>query len=368
MTVRRCISSHLTTKVAEFRNPQGKESNWLYKPGKIENYGVHTFKVLSAEAASALLCVTAVIETFAYSFFALMGLLAYPCTDYFLNISIDYLSSSGFTIFWNMGNLIIFNPFCTNITTHESFTRFSMDHMTRGKIFKAVIIGLDIACIFYSIIFKVPYKSKGHLARELVDTPFLRIEDRCYVADWFRTIEAEGGSIPKNINNRLLKDIKERADKDIEILKQGSEFIKDYFLNATEIDEDSHEAIKTSMPDCFEFILARTFFIYIFGDKKNEPLPSFLKHKTIKAIGALRNEYKNNTQLEDAFYPLITSIDNFKNVQLNREVLKAFNDLKGPIYGELRGGFIKYCLSEALNTAGEQKTSKNYFCLSFQRA
>lgn len=116
----RCLSSRLTTELLKFRNPPGEEG-WNLSP--IYNLNRSRLgKLIVAEVGVALLVLTATIETIVYSIFSLSSAFLLPFTSTPFNHSWRLLKSSGFTVFWNIGNFLD-NPFHQRVFTQESIVR-----------------------------------------------------------------------------------------------------------------------------------------------------------------------------------------------------------------------------------------------------
>lgn len=113
----------MTTELLKFKNPLKKEENWVNTEIKTHQL-TYIGRVITAELGSALLTLTAMIETVFYTvFFIGIGVLSLcvsvACPDssvhQFLKrscIHLKHLSSScGFTISWNLLNLLSDNFF-----------------------------------------------------------------------------------------------------------------------------------------------------------------------------------------------------------------------------------------------------------------
>lgn len=352
----RCISSYLTTQIAEFRNPQKNEANWLFQKEKIENYWVHSGKVVTAQIATIILCVTATVETVAYTVFAAASLVTLPFTSKYLKGSYCYLSSSGFTIFWNLGNLIVFNPFCTNITTHESFARFSMDHMSRGQVFKWVIVISDLAFNILCLITKTKSAKEfnSHSLLKDLNKPFLRLEDRLFMVDWLIVVREkgrkEGRAIPTTIENLLLQNIRKQAEKDLTVIDEGMAFLLNYFLSSEDVDNTTKNLIKDGDPNVYHYILTRAVFLYVCGERRYHLMPPFFKDQTWMAIEQLRNKYSRDFVSSKELSPLMKSLKSFS--QPNENIRITLNAFKIAATNELQGGIlITRCLEKALENS-----------------
>jgi len=149
MTPIRCISSHLTTEVLKFRNPQGTEENWFENREEDIDYTTQFPKIIVTELATAALFLTATVETVVYGILFLSSLPVSLWSTKPMNYCGNLLNSSTFTIVWNLGNITVLNPFCKNALTHESLARYTMDNWPRGAVSRAILpcIG-EIYCIY----------------------------------------------------------------------------------------------------------------------------------------------------------------------------------------------------------------------------
>lgn len=126
MSIPSCISSHMMSGLLVWRNPQGKEENWLKNrrdAQRIEKPLTHFGKVVVTEIGLGILTTVALVEIFAYEVLGLLSLVLYPVTDRPCIFFATLLPSCAFTVFWGIGNLFIFNPFFINVLTREDYAR-----------------------------------------------------------------------------------------------------------------------------------------------------------------------------------------------------------------------------------------------------
>ena len=125
MSITRCISSHMMSGLLVWRNPQGKEENWLKEKGtrRIENPWTHFGKIVVTEIGLSILTTVTLVEMLAYEVLGLLSLALYPVTDRPCNFFGTLLASCTFTFCWGIGNLFIFNPFFINVITREDYAR-----------------------------------------------------------------------------------------------------------------------------------------------------------------------------------------------------------------------------------------------------
>ena len=100
MAVTRCASSHLMTGLLAWRNPQGREENWISGAQGIENIWKHAGKVVATEIGLVLLTITSTVETVAYSALVVASLTLYPFTDKPCAFIAKLLESSSITNIW----------------------------------------------------------------------------------------------------------------------------------------------------------------------------------------------------------------------------------------------------------------------------
>lgn len=124
-----CISSRLTSRLLEWRNPQGLEENWLGRErGEVRSWA-YLYKALPAEAGIVLLVISATIETVVYAILVVLARLVSRLDDgERYNFYVGRIESSAFTIGWNFDNLGK-NLSQENLLTHESFARSRRDRI-----------------------------------------------------------------------------------------------------------------------------------------------------------------------------------------------------------------------------------------------
>jgi len=353
----RCLSSHLTTELLTFRNPQGGEENWLNGNQTIAHDSIFKAKIITAEIGVALLCVTATVECIAYMILG-MGLM---CTliltiplryiterPYLLCIAFDQKLrqlglSSGFTIYWNFGNLLIFNIFCTNVFTQESLARYSIDHLPRGEVYKTILVVMDFALKILAIMSKTHYEPIT--SSRLWKKPCLRPEDIVYIADWSRTHRTlnqhQIGLL--NPQTQQLVNAVQGVEQSID---EGTAYLKECILDPGQIDDDTRKQVLEFDPDVYLFVLTRSIYIYVFGSKRDDAIPSFFKLETRNLIDGLRDKYEKDkgAPLEALMQDLVS----FNDDQADEEIKKVLNEIKGAAHGELQNSlFLTKCWQRA---------------------
>lgn len=352
MNPTRCLSSYATTEILKFRNPQGTEENWILGGEHINNKVIYYGKVVGTEVAVSLLCVTAAIETVAYSILLVGSLPLLLVSSRPTKMIYPLFQSSGFTLLWNVGNVTIFNPFCTNVFTHESFARFSMDHWTRGQVFKTALkIAFEVAFAILQVLAARQGNYVHHhdpFAFDFLNMTFFRSEDRLYVADWMLNHHIH--LIAQQVAQahpiaRVGQNMNDAID-------EGTQFFKEFILGPGQIDAESREKILEADPDIYIFALTRAVYIYAFGDKRNEAIPDFFNDQTKPLIQQLRQNY---TQAEGAV--LESAMEDLSTFEEEPNTLRAksiLKDLKSAGHKELQGVFVTRCWQKACQEAQQE--------------
>ncbi len=353
MNPTRCLSSYVTTEILKFRNPQGTEENWILGGERINNKVIYYGKVVGTEVAVSLLCVTAAIETVAYSILLVGTLPLLLVSSRPMHMIYPLFQSSGFTLFWNVGNATVFNPFCTNVFTHESFARFSMDHWPRGQVFKAALkIAFEVAFAILQVLAarqgNYIYHHRNANDFNFFDVTFFRSEDILYVADWMinhhiRLLGQQAAQAHpliragQNMNNNI---------------EEGTEFFKEFILGPGQIDTEAREKILEADPDIYVFALTRAVYIYTFGDKRNEATPSFFNGPTKLLIDQMRQNY---TQADGAVLePAMQDSSKFEEEPDTLRAKNILKDLKSAAHKELQGTFVTRCWQKACQEAQQE--------------
>ena len=352
----RCLSSHLTTPLMEkFRNEQGGEENWINHEQRKNNIALYCGKVVVTEIAVSLLCVVAAIETIAYFILLLPCLMVYPISSRPTNFCLSLLSSSAFTCFWNFGNTLVFNPVYTNLSTHESFARFSIDNSPRGNVYQVALKVLGFALEILGLIIGVHNNSGG--GPNLFEHGFTRNEDSAYIAEWARrhfphglhaqgeNLSAAGNLQPQRVDNTRAYVLAQRGLEVSRKIDEGTTFFNQYFLEDESVHDVTKEAIRDCDPDVFEFVLARAIYLYAFHEQLKTTTPSFFSEETCAKIKEVQaGNY--SSQLVDSFREYVQNKEKFAAPPEDHQQKQLFNRLKGIAYGELRGLFVKNCCKE----------------------
>lgn len=343
----RCISSHVTTfLLANFRNPQGGEQNWVNGEEDLNNIGnvyVYLAKVGITEVAVSLLCVSATIESVAYGIlilgsFPLSFLTFIPFSSKPLDYSVKLFSSSSFTILWNLGNAITFNPFCMNAVTHESFARFSLDNWPRGVFFRLTLHVMIFSLNVFSIL------NGEHVFIHSYDgliSDYTRDIDSLYIADWCRENHLDAQFLG-NLNPRLTNFISHgRATNSI--VERGKNFITDHLFNDGQVDAHTRDLILEMDSEAYIFALTRLIYVSVFSERNSSV--DFFKSETRLTINDLRRQYSLDQGNELA--QSMNNLNSFNQAMVNAPRGSLLNRLVGAANNEQRVGTITRCFQDA---------------------
>lgn len=122
-----CLTSHMMTKLILWRNPKGKEANWIFQRMPSSRRPI-LLKLLCTQIAFASLTIVALVETIAYSILTFFTLpFNYITVKRPLQFSLKLLQSSSFSVLWSLSNLF-FNFASPNLLTKEKFARDFIFH------------------------------------------------------------------------------------------------------------------------------------------------------------------------------------------------------------------------------------------------
>lgn len=355
----RCLSSHLTTELLTFRNPRGGEENWLNGNQPLENVSIFMARVFTTEIGVALLCVTATIESIAYIVFIAGGMIAgvllalplsyiderpWRLSRTFVDTSVNLLKSSTFTVYWNFGNLLVFNIFCVNVFTQEAFARYSIDHEPRGRVYKSIFVVMDIALVIFALFSKGGYHHQSVVSTFHLDDPWLRPEDILYMAEWTNTHQAFAQHQIVLLNPQAQQLVNGVLDLN-QTIDEGTLFFKECLLDPGQIDDDTRARVLEFDADICVFVLTRSIYAYVFGSKRDEAAP-FFKLETQVLINGLRYKYEKEEGTPIEF--LMQDLLSFDTDQDDEEIKTIFNELKGAAHGELQNSlFLTQCWQKA---------------------
>lgn len=149
------------------------------------------------------------------------------------------------------------------------------------------------------------------------------------------------------INDEVIRQLELRIEylnmiqnNNIENKFPGIKFFNEFILAPGQIDEETRTKVMDCDADVIQFVLVRSFYIYIFGPKRNEEIPSFFKEETREFINQFRKTNEDDIKIEpEGLEPLmrsLTSFENFKNFE-NKSLVNFFIECA---YKEMRGSFF----------------------------
>lgn len=116
------ISSKLVSTITIYRNPQGKEENWLRSSERF--YQLPSGKVrFTSKVAYSLMAITGLIETIVSGIFTAASIPLQLVSPHLHKKAMKWLESSAFSILWSIGN-IYFNEYPNLLTREESARNF----------------------------------------------------------------------------------------------------------------------------------------------------------------------------------------------------------------------------------------------------
>lgn len=333
-----CLSSQATKSLLTLRNPQGSEENWIDREEDKGDMLLFSGKVVSAEIACSLLVVTATIETITYAVLGLASLCLWPITSSPAKQCGKLLSSSCFTVIWNIGNVTVFNPFYTNCVTHESFARYSIDNWDRGVTFRLV---LGVTWLVLGILSK-----NGGSSSSIIELTYTRNVDILYIAHW--TLQHRAPPI-HGVNN-LLHRILRYGEGTLGIIEQGATFIRQHILAEGQLDGATRDKIQECDPDALLFMMTRSVYIYTFGELREQPIPRYFSPRTRTTIIELREKYRSDPREInlDRYMEDIVVYDQGPDDDF---LASVFNEVKGIAYADQQEGIL---LTSSLEMACHQ--------------
>jgi len=335
MSVSLCFSSQLTSKVLTFRNPLGNEDHRIDQAETRGNYARFGLKVITTEIVCSLLVLVSTVETVIYAIFTGLSLLAWPISPSLTHARYfsKQLSSSYFTIFWNLGNVMVFNPFCIHCVTNESFARYTIDNWDRGFAFKLFLMTsiLALEVLTNSTVLSLA-------AVPLSQVSFTRREDILYLRYTVPGATHQTRELgPSSSENQGLRYIRNYGEDTNHCIQEGANFIKDYFFAEGQMERETCEMIKAYDPDVSLLMLTRAIFLFVFGPYCNKPIPDFFKRETQNGIQQMRNKYASDPiQLDDQMRE-IAVFEQEPEGEMNQ---KVFRELKQIAYGEQQDGLF----------------------------
>lgn len=191
----RSLSSRLTTQLMIFRNPRGAERGWVNQGERPYNRFVLISKIAVVEISIPLLLIIGSIESLAHGLY------------YLTSGSSDLISSSFFTLQWNLCNFAYSNLFEVNVPTDESYARHMFDYLNIRERAMMVFLAVDFA---FSLITGSSFPIDPQLNMFQIDpnTTFLRPIDRAHLFHLLsRRQDQQGNSELERFIERLLREI-----------------------------------------------------------------------------------------------------------------------------------------------------------------
>lgn len=319
----RCISSRLTTSLLCFRNPQKEEQHWLLQSHVgLESRGnllVFSGKVIVTEIGATLLCLTALVESAAYAVFTVISIPLILISREPFKASFQLLSSSGFTLIWNFGNITVFNLFNINVVTHESFARFSIDYWPRGSIFKLVMLISRVALALF--IGNQPLMETNPFPEH-----FMRTEDMLYITMWSHNHHVQFDQRSTAVNNPIANQLSQTTRTSRQAIEVGTAFFQKYILADNQIAEATRDLVLYVDADVIHFTITRCIYEYVLGAEKNNPTAPFCTEEAQQYIDQLRQKYKDTPAPN--FKKELFNHQDFDGKTLSEQDFPIFNDLK----------------------------------------
>lgn len=296
------ISSHLMTPLLSVRNPGGKEKNWYPNEGRIRGSYDQCGRKVFAAVGLALIVMTATVESVAYGALSLISLAFTPLSLKPKKLCFSLLNSSAFTLGWALSNLFVGNFLYSNLHTEEFFVRMNLS--------------LDSNA------------------------------DRRDYNDWL-TVNASGTTDLSALQPAKSAMMEEEVDSAVN-------FLTNFVLH--DISDETKNSFLDSDSEAFPYLHSKSVFIYSWGSKKGETIPTFFQVLTQVNISNLR-EKKNqpdpstNTRLQE----LLRNIPDCES--LEGEIKSAYLELMKAGSPELQAakGYTS-CLENAL----KQKYPEEY--------
>lgn len=292
------LSSQFTSQLMVWRNPHGEEENWLkQEPLPYDTHSLLKRKVITQITTVGLIALSLVETAFVAVYFLYYYNKNKDLKSYAQRV--QYVASISL---WNLG-IFVFNPFCTNLVTNESFFRYSLHKFPtvfQIKMFAGTLGGLYflISSLFYGSILRL---GLAILSARLNNEVFLRKIDVEYLNNWssrplrpvllrkqdqtlplevtnlLRPIDRDLGflppQIPKTFDELVLEEMN-ALTKSYPCTERsnGGTVIEQHILNKI---SDSHtlSEIVGQSPCAYPYILTLTAYIFIYGSKKNEKIP-----------------------------------------------------------------------------------------------
>jgi 6-pyruvoyl-tetrahydropterin synthase len=237
------------TQLINWRNPDGNESN-------LANWRRDRFtlweetKMFLAEGGFILLTLTATVESVFYTTVAITSYFIFSrWSDLPFQYSVKLLKSSCCTVIWGAINVVA-GIFLPNLPTTEYFCRYPLDFI-------------------YQAFFQ--------------DT-LLDEEDEAYRQSLIIFIDSILNNDQPNFANFLFPNSPPIQARNEEVIKEGAALIKTMVVNEIDILEDFF----VFSPRIYVYIVSKIAFLYVQGEKKDDPIPEFFKDLSKTSIKSLR--------------------------------------------------------------------------------
>lgn len=284
MSVTKCMTSQAMTYLLSWRNMEGVEENWS---GSNRSFTNPRFiaRVVTAEIGLGILCVTAAVESIAYSALFFATLAISPITNKPHGVVTELLHSCVFSVIWSATDLVMYNLFVENMLTQESFAR--------------------------------------RWAHDIFPSPLteVRFEDELYMADWAFFFPADRFAFDPQIYPLL--SVGHATQNRID---EGARFLAEEVVT-----EATKTLFEEADPDIYMYILTKAVYVYASGAKRNEPIPNFFKQETQELLTIFRSEFSDEAQLE----PMPTTLEVYELVHTTQ-----FLRLKNMAAGELQNSLL----------------------------
>ena len=313
MTVTRCVSSQLMTSLLTWRNPEGNERHWLSQArfvgaSRFDYASGHLIRIGVSQIGVTLLIITATIETVAYAALTLVSLALYPVHDRPYHFFVATLQSSSFTMIWAV-TLVVTNGAFRNLLTHESCARYLV-HSCAGALNQMYGIQLPDPC-------------------RLIDT---------------RYVNDASTAISCNI-----------VDSNQEIINQGANLLQQDVLAGA--NDETLEAFREMYADedIYMFAMTKAVYVYTFGSRKKDAIPSFFTTNTQKLILSLRQKALSK-EASNKIETLLTNLTEFASVPEETSAKKIYTQLKAIATEELQNTDPTSLITGCWAKATEQMT------------
>jgi hypothetical protein len=333
MTSKCCFSSTLTSRLLEWRNPQGKEEHWVGQE-QIRPYTLqHLGGIFATEIASVIFATTAVVEVVVYGvcFLGSIPFSNQSCGDFYKRVQ-----SGLFTVAWNLSNFTFFNLLYCNLPTHESMARSWLYREPSGRVFHKVLF--SAGCIAF-----LADRSNGRYSALvtgllnlgiLTAVPQMREEDLEYVFDW----SARLVTTQQNLTSGHC------------LVKEGKvvNFWTNTFQEAVTRDEALKTAALESQPEALEFLMTRCFHHYWGQLRQNQSLPKALGPLIIAQLTTIHQD-KSLNLCYDQLKAYAENFETYKQGPTGTVVQMNLSKLKTAACTLQEHGkrFLKFCLKRA---------------------